>query len=384
MLRRMRRSGRKRSVTRGAAWTAPLLCALAAPLHATEVAICTDRGRAVIELADELAPLHVENFLRYVDAGHYTGTVFHRVVPSFVVQGGGVDRRLRPRPTFGGVRSEASNGIANARGTVAAARGPDPNSANAQFFVNLEDNAQLDAGRDAGYTVFGRVKEGIAVFDEIGRLPTGRAGPFRSDVPTPLVAIKSVARHDEAALAALPADDRETALKSAIAGAAAAGNSADALRLVDHYRALCGPDDIEIATVEARFALASGNRTRAVYVLDDVLAALPAAAPERAGATELYRQALKVVPECEPAVAPPLPTAATATLEEMVEAQRQVREFVASGESYLGCLSELIDDEDRNAEDRNVGVVEHNRMVTVMEEVAASFNRELRAFKTRR
>jgi cyclophilin family peptidyl-prolyl cis-trans isomerase len=371
-------------MTRSAAWTALLLCTLAAPLDATEVAVCTDRGRAVLELADELAPLHVANFLRYVDAGHYTGTVFHRAVPNFVVQGGGVDRRLRPRPIFPPVRNEADNGIANARGTVAAARAQDPNSANAQFFVNLEDNTQLDPGRDAGYTVFGRVKDGIALFDEIGRLPTGRAGPFRSDVPTPLVAIKSIARHDEAALATLPPEGREAFLKAAIANAAAVGDSTEALRLVGHYRALCGPEDIEISTVEARFALAGGNRTRAVYVLDEVLAALPATAPERAAATELYRQALRVVPECEPAVAPPLPQAATATLEEMVEAQRQVRAFVASGESYLGCLSELIDDEDRNAEDRNVGVVEHNRMVTVMEEVASSFNRELRAFKSRR
>lgn len=367
-----------------ATWAALLACALAAPLHAIEVAVCTDRGRAVLELADELAPLHVANFLRYVDAGHYTGTVFHRAIPSFVVQGGGVDRRLRPRPTFPPVRNEATNGIANARGTVAAARAQDPDSANAQFFVNLEDNTQLDSGRNAGYTVFGRVKDGIGLFDDIGRLPTGRAGPFRSDVPTPLVAIKSIARHDEAALEALPSEGREAFLKSAIANAAAGGDSAEALRLVDQYRALCGSDDVEISTIEARFALASGNRTRAAYVLDEVLAALPAAAPERAAVTELYRQALRVVPECEPAVAPPLPAAATATLEEMVEAQRQVREFVTSGEGYLGCLSQLIDDESRDAEDRNVGVVEHNRVVTLMEEIADSFNRELRAFKARR
>lgn len=384
MLPGMRLSGGNRSIVRRAACSALLWLALAAPLHATEVAICTDRGRAVLELADELAPLQVANFLRYVDAGHYTGTVFHRAVPSFVVQGGGVDRRLRPRPIFQPVPNESRNGIANARGTVAAARAQDPNSANAQFFVNLEDNTSLDAGRDAGYTVFGRVTDGLALFDEIGRLPTGRAGPFRSDVPTPLVAIKSIVRHDEAALAALPAEGREAYLESAIANAAAAGDSAEALRLVDRYRSLCGPDDVEISMVEARFALAGGNRTRAAYALEEALAALPPAAPERAAATVLYREALTVVPECEPAVPPPLPRAATATLEEMVEAQRQVRDFVAVGEGYLVCLSELIDDEERNADDRNVGVVEHNRMVTLMEETAATFNRELRAFKTRR
>lgn len=356
----------------------------AGALRATEVAVCTDRGRAVFELADELAPQNVANFLRYVDAGHYTGTVFHRAVPSFVVQGGGVDRRLRPRPTFPPVSNESRNGLGNSRGTIAAARAQNPNSANAQFFVNLEDNTALDPGRDAGYTVFGRVKEGIAIFDEIGRLPTGRAGPFRGDVPTPLVAIRSVARHDEAALAALPDDGRETFLKTAMGAAAAAGDSAEALRLVGHYRALCGADDAEVSMIEARFALAGDNRNRAVYVLEELLASLPPTASEHTAATALYRTALTVVPECEPAVPPSLPSAATATLEEMVTAQQWVREFVATGESYLACLSQLIDDDERSAEDRNVGVNEHNRMVTVMEETANMFNQQLRAFRARR
>lgn len=362
-----------------------LLAAMAAgSLHATEVAVCTDRGRAVLELADELAPQHVANFLRYVDSGHYTGTVFHRAVPNFVVQGGGVDRQLRPRATLPPVANESRNGLSNARGTVAAARANDPDSAYAQFFVNLEDNAALDAGRSAGYTVFGRVKEGIALFDEIGRLPTGRAGPFRADVPTTLVAIKSIARHDEAALAALPADGREAFLKEGIAAAAAAGDTVEGLRLVDHYRAVCGADDAEVAMAEARFALASGNRGRAVYVLEELLATTSAAEPSYAAATTLYREARRVVPECEPAVPPPLPNVATATLDEMLTAQRQVREFVSTGEGYLACLSGLIDDEERDAEERNVGVAEHNRTVTLMEETADAFNEQLRSFKQRR
>jgi hypothetical protein len=198
------------------------------------------------------------------------------------------------------------------------------------------------------------------------------------------VAIESMARHDEAALAALPADGREAFLKTAIRTAAASGDSAEALRLVGLYRALCGADDAEVSTVEARLALAGGNRSRAAYVLEELLAALPPEAPEHAGAAALYRETLRVVPQCEPAVPPPLPQAAASTLEQRVAAQRQVREFVTAGEAYLGCLSELIDDEERSAEDRNVGVVEHNRMVTVMEETAATFNRELRAFKARR
>ena len=105
-------------------------------VHATEVAMCTDNGRAVLELADEAAPLNVANFLRYVDMGYYSGTVFHRVIPGFIVQGGGVDRELRVRPTLPPVANESSNGLENDRGTVAAARTDDPDSAQAQFFVN--------------------------------------------------------------------------------------------------------------------------------------------------------------------------------------------------------------------------------------------------------
>src|SRR5687767_14691130 len=127
------------------------MCATSAVL-ATEVAICTDQGRAVLELADEQSPQNVANFLRYVDMGFYTGTVFHRAVPDFVVQGGGYDRQLTLRSTLEPVSNESVNGLRNTRGTVAAARTDDPNSATAQFFVNLGDNAQLDAGSEPGFT----------------------------------------------------------------------------------------------------------------------------------------------------------------------------------------------------------------------------------------
>jgi len=363
----------------------------AAGAHATEVAVCTDQGRAVLELADEASPQNVANFLSYVDMGYYTGTVFHRVLPGFVVQGGGVDRQLRARSTLPPVANESSNGISNARGTVAAARTDDPDSARAQFFVNLEDNTDLDgSAREPGYTVFARVKEGIGVFDAISRLPTGSAGPFRGDVPTPLVAIKSIARLDENALAALPAEGREEALKTEILAAEAAGNSADALRLIGYYRALCGADDPEIALTEARMALAADDRRRALFALEEILATTDAANPAYEAATALYRDAVsegtaapQVVAGCAPPAVPALPDASIATEEEMVASQRQVREFVASGETHLACLAKVIDDEDRSAEERNAAVVEHNRMVAAMEEIAASFNERIRIFRAR-
>jgi cyclophilin family peptidyl-prolyl cis-trans isomerase len=355
----------------------------AGALQATEVAVCTERGRAVLELADEASPLQVANFLRYVDTGFYTGTVFHRVVPGFVVQGGGIDRQLHARATLAPVANESGNGLTNARGTVAAARLRDPDSATAQFFVNLEDNPALDSGRDAGYTVFARVKEGIAVFDEISRLPTGSAGPFKADVPTPLVAIKSITRLDEAALAALPLDGREAALKTAITAAAEAGNGADALRLIGYYRSLCAADDAEISLLEARLALAADERSRALAILEELLATTDATHPSRDAALALQREAVQVVAGCEPPTQPSMPDASAATLDEMLAAQQQVRQFVVAGETYLACLASVIDDEARTAEERNVAVAEHNRMVSAMEQVAAAFNEQIRLFKAR-
>jgi cyclophilin family peptidyl-prolyl cis-trans isomerase len=354
----------------------------AGTLHATDVAVCTDRGRAVIELADDAAPLHVASFLSYVDSGFYAGTVFHRTISARIVQGGGVDRELRGRATAAPVANESNNGLSNVRGTVAAARLQDPDSASAQFFVNLDDNStQFDAGREPGYTVFGRVKEGIAIFDEIGRLPTEAAGPFRSDVPMPLVAIKSIARLDEAALASFPAEGREAALKDAIA--AASNNPAEGLRLIGHYRAICGADDPEISLSEARMALATGDRRHALFALQELNATTDPTHPSRETATALYHEALQVVDGCAPALTPTLPDATTATMEEMVAGQARVREFVAAAEAYLTCLASVIDDEERSAEDRNTAVSEHNRTVSAMEQIAAAFNEQIRIFRAR-
>jgi cyclophilin family peptidyl-prolyl cis-trans isomerase len=359
-------------------------------VQATEVAVCTDSGRAVLELADEAAPQHVASFLDYVNMGYYAGTVFHRVQPKLFVQGGGFDRELRARSTLPPVKNESSNGLHNTRGSVAAARTDDPDSARSQFFVNLDDNTQLDGGRDPGYTVFGHVKEGIEVFEAIGSLPTGAKGPFRAEVPTPLVAIKSIARVDEEALAALPAEGREAALKETIVAAAAAGNATDALDAIDQYRALCGSDDPEIALTEARMALALDDRRRALFALEELMATTDADDPAHAAAMELSRQAStdsammpQLLAVCAPPAVPALPDASSVSEEEMLASQRQVREFVAAGEAYLACLSRVIDDEKRSAGLRNAAVEEHNRMVAAMEEIAAGFNEQIRIFKAR-
>lgn len=362
----------------------------AVSVHATEVAVCTDRGRAVLELADEEAPQHVANFLRYVDMGFYSGTVFHRVQAGFVVQGGGLDRELRARSTLPPVANESRNGLRNTRGTVAAARTADPDSARSQFFVNLVDNEALDAGREQGYTVFGRVKEGMDVFDAIGRLPTGAAGPLPADVPTPLPAIKSIVRFDEAALAALPEEGREETLAAEIAAAAAAGNAGDALELIAQYRALCSGDDPDVALTEARMALAADDRRRALFVLEELLATTDETHAAHRAALTLYREAAadgsmaqELLAYCAPPAVPALPDASAVGMEEMVASQRQVREFVTAGEAYLACLSEIIDDEERSGGLRNAAVEEHNRMVAAMERTAAAFNEQIRIFRSR-
>ena len=153
----------------------------------------TSMGKFVIALDAEKAPVSTENFLKYVEAGFYEGTVFHRVIDGFMVQGGGFTSDMTQKPTQGTIQNEADNSVKNKRGTVAMARRPDPHSATSQFFVNAVDNAFLDhRSKDAqgwGYAVFGEVVEGMDVVDAIAKVKTGRHGPM-GDVPTEAVVIE--------------------------------------------------------------------------------------------------------------------------------------------------------------------------------------------------
>ena len=360
-------------------------------VHATDVAVCTDAGRFVIELADAQAPKHVANFLQYVDTGYYTGTVLHRVVPGFVVQGGGVDRQLRPRATLPPVENESRNTLSNVRGSVAAARTADPDSATSQFYVNLAANRALDAGAEPGYTVFGRVREGLAVLDRIGELPTGAAGPFASEVPTPLIAIRSIVRFDGAALAEIPEENRATVLKER---ALAAEEHAEALEWIEHHRAVCAEPDPELMLREASAAAALERTLRARYVLEEYFQLFAEESePTYAQALELYRQltpdggaaadAGGFAETCDKPQAPVVPDGGTATLDEMVSAQDAVRGFVAGSERYLECLANFIDDDDQTAAFRNAAISEHNQAVAAMEALAQDFNSQVREFKAR-
>jgi peptidyl-prolyl cis-trans isomerase A (cyclophilin A)/peptidyl-prolyl cis-trans isomerase B (cyclophilin B) len=158
------------------------------------VELTTNVGTIVIELYPAKAPATVSNFLEYVDSGFYNGTVFHRVIAGFMIQGGGYTRTYERKPTRDPVRNEADNGLRNLNGTVAMARTNDPHSATAQFFINVADNAFLDFrapnARGYGYTVFGKVVQGMEVVTRIAAVRTGRAGPFSKDAPVEMVIIE--------------------------------------------------------------------------------------------------------------------------------------------------------------------------------------------------
>jgi peptidyl-prolyl cis-trans isomerase A (cyclophilin A) len=159
---------------------------------APRVALETSEGTIVLELAPQKSPKTVENFLAYVRAGHYNGTVFHRVIPNFMIQGGGFTADMTEKPTRGTIPLESQNGLKNERGAIAMARRADPNSASAQFFINVVDNARLDypSPDGNGYAVFGKVVEGMEVVDRIKAVATGTRGPYQN-VPLSPVVIKS-------------------------------------------------------------------------------------------------------------------------------------------------------------------------------------------------
>jgi peptidyl-prolyl cis-trans isomerase A (cyclophilin A) len=157
---------------------------------APKVKFQTSLGDFVVEVYPDKAPKTVENFLQYVKDKHYDGTIFHRVIENFMVQGGGFTTAMNQKPTRAPVPLEASNGLKNDRGTIAMARTGNPNSATTQFFINVVDNAGLNAPSPDGYgyTVFGKVIGGMDVIQKIRTVPTGSGGPFPSDVPkTPIV-----------------------------------------------------------------------------------------------------------------------------------------------------------------------------------------------------
>lgn len=179
-----------------------LLCfnLLAQETTLPRVVIETSMGEIELELSQDKAPKTVENFLKYVDAGFYNGTIFHRVIKDFMIQGGGFDKAMEQKKTRPAIKNEANNGLKNEKGTVAMARTSDPHSATAQFFINTIDNDYLNFKNEThagyGYTVFGRVVEGMSVVNRIQNVKTGSIGGFQN-VPMDTVMIKSIKRKNK-------------------------------------------------------------------------------------------------------------------------------------------------------------------------------------------
>ncbi|MEO1766116.1 peptidylprolyl isomerase [Thiobacter aerophilum] len=174
-----------------------LACVLPARAANPRVEFMTSHGNIVLELYPDKAPLTVANFLNYVQSGFYEGTIFHRVVNDFIVQGGAFTPDFTAKPTLPPIPSEAKNGLTNEAWTVAMARGRDIDSATSQFFINLDSNKFLNHYKDDpdyyGYCVFGKVVSGFEVVKKIAALPTGAAGPLKEDVPLEPVVIQKVA-----------------------------------------------------------------------------------------------------------------------------------------------------------------------------------------------
>ncbi|MBX9959971.1 MAG: peptidyl-prolyl cis-trans isomerase [Burkholderiaceae bacterium] len=184
-------SGLRRGLLLAAAALFAVSAAHAQSAAAPRVKLATSAGDIVLELQPARAPKTVENFLAYVRKGHYNGTIFHRVIPGFMIQGGGFDKAMTQKPTEKPIENEATNGLKNDRYTVAMARTPHPHSASAQFFINVNDNTFLNHSAPTqqgwGYAVFGRVVEGQDVVDKITAVPTGTQGMHQNVPLTPVI-----------------------------------------------------------------------------------------------------------------------------------------------------------------------------------------------------
>ncbi|MGH8435388.1 MAG: peptidylprolyl isomerase [Pseudomonas sp.] len=168
------------------------LLAAEKPSAKPHVLLTTSLGEIEIELESDKAPISVQNFLAYVDSGFYENTVFHRVIPGFMVQGGGFDADMQQRNTQAPIKNEANNGLHNVRGTLAMARTQVVDSATSQFFINQKDNAFLDNGsRDFGYAVFAKVVRGMEVVDQIAQVPTGNIAGFQNVPRTPVLILSA-------------------------------------------------------------------------------------------------------------------------------------------------------------------------------------------------
>jgi cyclophilin family peptidyl-prolyl cis-trans isomerase len=372
--------------------TGALLLCLSPAAFAVDIRFCTPEGNFVVELDEQSAPLHAANFARYVESGFYTGTVLHRVVAGSMVQGGSYGPTLERRRPGNPVRNESQNRLSNERGTIAASRGQDPDSATSQFFFNLADNAHLDAVPGTpGYTVFGRVTSGLDVLDRIAALPTRRVGEL-SDVPQPAVGLESVSLLPRAAGFGLAAGPDATALATVFDSALAGGDPAAILAAVDGLRRGCVTLDGRQHVAEAEAALALGLADRARYGLEQYLARATTLDPMLPRAQRLYSGVPierssnidALLASCEAPAAPSIPDGRSAELETLRAIESEVRRYRQSGEQYLACVARQLDQGTLGELETIDATARHNAVVVEMTAVVTRFNEAARAFKEAR
>lgn len=363
-----------------------LLC-IGSAAWGNDVRICTSLGIVEIELDSNRAPLHSRNFLNYVDNGFYNGTVLHRAVEGSLVQGGAYSTNFSRREPGPGVPNEAGNGLSNRRGTVAASRGEDPDSASSQFFFNLGDNLYLDAQPEsAGYSVFGRVTAGMEVLDRIGALPTRSVGEL-VEVPQPAVELESVTRMQDRPVFGLSVAADPDQLRAELNRNISNGFPERVLAAATAMRQDCVPLNQNEKIAEAEALLATGRVQQARYALDNLVAASNSRDPSLPRIQALYNRLPDAAPanrlnelaaHCTRPVPPSIPENSNSRLTSLQLVEREVFSYTREGERYVSCMAALVNTGDLNEFERDEAIERHNDMVIELTATVTRFNQAVR------
>jgi peptidyl-prolyl cis-trans isomerase A (cyclophilin A) len=366
-------------------------CLLAAPAaFAIDVRLCTAEGAIDVELDEQNAPANAANFARYVQDGFYSGTVIHRVVSGSMIQGGSYNLALERRRPNGPVANESRNGLSNLRGTIAASRGDDPDSATSQFFFNLSDNVHLDATRDApGFTVFGHVTAGLDALDRIAELPTRRSGDLE-ELPVPLVELQSVTTLGRAALFGLSVETDPEQLQSDFDAALIRSDATATLAAVNELRRGCIGLNSRQYLAEAEAAIELGRFDRARYSLEQYLARANTADPLQPRAQRLLaglpeprrpNNIDELLAHCQRPAAPSIPDGRFAEMQTMQAIEIAVLRYRQLGQLYIACVAQVLDRGELNEAETIDATERHNQMVVELTAVLSRFNQSVRAFK---
>jgi peptidyl-prolyl cis-trans isomerase A (cyclophilin A) len=379
-------------------WThfvlASIVSVVASPAaFAVDVRLCTTYGAVDIAIDDRAAPRHAANFLGYVNSGFYDGTILHRIVPGSMVQGGRFDVGLVERTPNGPIANESNNGLANRRGTIAAARSDDPNSATSQFFFNLADNPHLDSNNGVpGYSVFGRVTAGMETLDAIAQLPVQRIGNL-NDLPNPLVEIQSAATLDRSPLFGVSIEADPTSLAADFDAARARGDAAGTLDALDAMKRSCASLTPTQIVAGAEAAVTLGQLDRARYLLEPYVQKATALDPTRPAAERLLqslpvseqsRNVDEIVGHCRRPVAPSIPNGRFTELATLQQVEGAVLRYRQLSQLYLTCVMQAMQRADLD-EAETIAVTErHNEMVIELTAVSVRFNQAVRDFRSAR